>query len=65
MKRCRRCRFFAVVLSLSWLPAAADDNLELDGATITGNRELPKALHIVPEGRRTWELAGRRAKPGG
>ncbi len=31
----------------------AADTLDLDGATITGNQELPKALHIVP-----WKSAG-------
>jgi hypothetical protein len=60
MKHCRECIFFTVILATSWLPVTADENLELEGTTITGNRELPKALHIVP-----WktavpgELAGR------
>lgn len=27
---------------------AAAENLDLQGATITGNRELPKVLYIVP-----------------
>jgi len=60
MKHCRRYMVFTVILALSWLPAMADESLELEGTTITGNRELPKALHIVP-----WktavpgELAGR------
>jgi hypothetical protein len=41
-------------------PAAAADTLELDGATIVGNRELPKALHIVPwKSAEPGELAGR------
>lgn len=41
-------------------PAAAADALELDGATIVGNRELPKALHIVPwKSAEPGELAGR------
>jgi hypothetical protein len=59
MKR-RQHLVFTVILVLSWLPAVADESLELEGTTITGNRELPKALHIVP-----WktavpgELAGR------
>jgi len=34
-------------------PATAGEAVELDGATIVGNRELPKALHIVP-----WKSAG-------
>jgi hypothetical protein len=60
MKHCRECIFFTVILATAWLPVTADENLELEGTTITGNRELPKALHIVP-----WktavpgELAGR------
>ncbi|MCK5481892.1 MAG: hypothetical protein KAJ06_12120 [Gammaproteobacteria bacterium] len=29
-------------------PAAAAETMQLEGATITGNQELPKALHIVP-----------------
>ncbi len=41
-------------------PAAAVDKLELDGATIIGNQELPKALHIVPwKSTEPGELAGR------
>ena len=28
--------------------AQAADTLDLEGTTITGNQELPKALHIVP-----------------
>lgn len=28
--------------------AMAADTLQLEGTTITGNQELPKALHIVP-----------------
>jgi len=29
-------------------PVSAAETLQLEGATITGNQELPKALHIVP-----------------
>ena len=29
-------------------PAVAAETMQLEGATITGNQELPKALHIVP-----------------
>ena len=60
MKHGRLCLVFAAVVATSWLAAMADERLELEGTTITGNRELPKALHIVP-----WktalpgELAGR------
>jgi hypothetical protein len=38
----------AVLIGACWRLAAAADSLELEGTTITGNRELPKALHIVP-----------------
>jgi hypothetical protein len=52
MKHCHQCVVFAVIAALSWLPAVANESLELEGTTITGNRELPKALHIVP-----WKTA--------
>lgn len=29
-------------------PSQARDRLDLEGATITGNQELPKVLYIVP-----------------
>jgi hypothetical protein len=55
-----RCGLFAVLLALPWLPVAAEERLELEGTTITGNRELPKALHIVPwKTAAPGELAGR------
>ena len=39
----------ATVLLLSAaLPAFAQQQLELDGMSVFGNRELPKALFIVP-----------------
>jgi len=60
MKRHRLCTVFAAILVTSWLPAMADQSLELEGTTITGNRELPKALHIVPwKSAVPGELAGR------
>ena len=40
-----------VVLAGLCLPVtgiSAADRLDLEGTTITGNQELPKALHIVP-----------------
>jgi hypothetical protein len=38
----------------------AEDTMTLDGSTIVGNRELPKALHIVPwKSAATGDLAGR------
>jgi hypothetical protein len=42
----------AVILAISGLSAVADESLQLQGTTITGNRELPKVLHIVP-----WKTA--------
>ena len=40
--------------------ATAADVRELEGTTITGNQELPKALHIVPwKPSETGDLAGR------
>jgi hypothetical protein len=42
------------------LPAAAGETLTLDGATIVGNRELPKVLHVVPwKTAEPGDLAGR------
>ena len=43
-------RFVACLLGLFWFSACAHaaDRLDLEGTTITGNQELPKALHIVP-----------------
>lgn len=37
-----------------------EETMTLDGSTIVGNRELPKALHIVPwKSAETGDLAGR------
>lgn len=50
----------AILLHLPAGIAHAADTLELDGTTITGNRELPKVLHIVPwQSPEPGELAGR------
>jgi hypothetical protein len=47
------------ICSLGSLARAAD-RLDLEGTTITGNQELPKALHIVPwKAAETGDLAGR------
>ena len=41
-------------------PVHAADRLDLEGATITGSQELPKALHIVPwKSAEAGDLAGR------
>lgn len=42
------------------IPCHAEETIALDGSTIVGNRELPKALHIVPwKSAETGDLAGR------
>jgi hypothetical protein len=47
-------------MSMSGPLAGAGEILELDGATIVGNRELPKVLHIVPwKSAEAGDLAGR------
>ena len=38
---------FALALVCA-LPAAAQDRADIDRTTITGNKELPKVLYIVP-----------------
>ncbi len=49
------------LISLLWIaPIYAADQLDLEGATITGSQELPKALHIVPwKSAEAGDLAGR------
>jgi hypothetical protein len=38
----------------------SEETMSLDGSTIVGNRELPKALHIVPwKSAEAGDLAGR------
>jgi hypothetical protein len=37
-----------IALALLALPATAQDRAEIDRTRITGNRELPKVLYIVP-----------------
>lgn len=38
----------AALLAAAGLPAAAQDRADLERTQITGNRELPKVLYIVP-----------------
>ena len=38
----------STLLILASLPVLAEETLDLDGMSIIGNRELPKALFIVP-----------------
>ena len=53
------------VIIIAWMasfmsPAFAADSLDLEGTTITGSQELPKALHIVPwKSSEAGDLAGR------
>jgi hypothetical protein len=50
----------AVTLAGATLLVHATDNLDMDGTTVIGNRELPKALHIVPwKAADSGDLAGR------
>ncbi|MFQ5937048.1 MAG: hypothetical protein ACE5LB_11645 [Acidiferrobacterales bacterium] len=43
------CRFLFLIVGLLGLSyAPAQDRLDLEGASIIGNRELPKVLYIVP-----------------
>jgi len=55
-------KVFGAALLAVLLPATGvtEDRLDLEGTTITGNQELPKALHIVPwKAAATGDLAGR------
>ena len=53
-------RLLAIAITAASLPAYGAENLELDGTTVIGNRELPKALHIVPwKAADSGNLAGR------
>ncbi len=48
MKNTIRKTFAATLLMSTVLPAIAQQQMELDGMSVFGNRELPKALFIVP-----------------
>ena len=48
MKITFRNTIAATLLLSAALPAFAQQQLELDGMSVFGNRELPKALFIVP-----------------
>ena len=43
-----RSRIFAVLMTAVTAGASAQEELQLDGMAVVGNRELPKALFIVP-----------------
>ena len=51
---------FSITLASATLPVYSADNLDLEGTTVIGNQELPKALHIVPwKAADSGDLAGR------
>ena len=59
MKQLRQTLIGLLALSATCTAQAAEQ-LDLQGTTITGNRELPKALHIVPwKSAEAGDLAGR------
>ena len=43
-----RSRIFAVLMTAVTAGASAQEEMRLDGMAVVGNRELPKALFIVP-----------------
>ena len=56
------CRVLLVpfILAVTSLFASAAETMQLEGTTITGNQELPKALHIVLwKPASTGDLSGR------
>ena len=53
-------RIFTACIILHAATAHAADQLDMEGTTITGSQELPKALHIVPwKSSEAGDLAGR------
>ncbi len=44
----KTCRLLAFLVAAAALPAAAEERMDLEGMAVIGNRELPKALFIVP-----------------
>lgn len=56
------CRVLLVpfLLAATSMFTSAAETVQLEGTTITGNQELPKALHIVPwKPASTGDLSGR------
>jgi hypothetical protein len=43
-----KARIFALLITAVTAGASAQEELQLDGMAVVGNRELPKALFIVP-----------------
>lgn len=53
------CLLFTCLMA-ACIQGHTEETMALDGTTIVGNRELPKALHIVPwKSAETGDLAGR------
>ncbi len=48
MSHCRPHPLLTTALALLVMPVVAQDRAEIDRTRITGNRELPKVLYIVP-----------------
>lgn len=60
MKQAYRFRLIPLYMCVMSATVTAADIRELEGTTITGNQELPKALHIVPwKPAESGDLAGR------
>lgn len=54
-----KARLAMIWILLAAVSAKADDSLELETSTVTGNRELPKVMVIVP-----WKKAAPGDVPG-
>ena len=60
MKHFCKLLLVSLCLSVTSMLARATETMDLEGTTITGNQELPKALHIVPwKPSSTGDLSGR------
>ena len=60
MKSILRHELLLACLMVICIQGHTEETMNLDGSTIVGNRELPKALHIVPwKSAEAGDLAGR------
>ena len=60
MKHYCRVLLVPLLLTATSMFTSAAETVQLEGTTITGNQELPKALHIVPwKPASTGDLSGR------
>ena len=60
MKPILRHGLLLTCLITPYIQGHTEETMNLDGSTIVGNRELPKALHIVPwKSAEAGDLAGR------